>query len=263
MMTWIGEGGGCFSPPVGLQVCSFHLPLPQQYRLQACLEETEKSFTPRVYNIANRALVSLILNLTGIIKVKKNIFMLKESIKALFNALFKKMKEKPWKWRQGIPLAQLNKRSKGEKLCEIILHLELNLHSNSIYGWMNDADQLKGSELHSPSLLLDEKIQSRWSKYSLKIPPSAWFFFYSNFMFMQFQFVKGAWSFMTTYKENNILFEGHACILRSRNTNADPAEEGTDFLLRMYLNKGNSVYSLFWYLKILCLVSSKSIIIHK
>lgn len=119
---------------MGLQVCSFHLPPPQQYRPQACLEETEKSFTPYVYNIANRALVPLILNLTGIIKVKKNIFMLKESIKAFFNALFKKMKEKPWKWRQGIPLAQLNKRSKGEKLCEIILHLELNLHSNSIYG---------------------------------------------------------------------------------------------------------------------------------
>lgn len=66
-------------------------------------------------------------------------------------------------------------------------------------------------------------------------------------MFMQFQFVKDALSFMTTYKENNILSEGHACILTSRNTSADPAEEGTVLLLRMYLNKGNSffVFSLF------------------
>lgn len=109
------------------------------------------------------------------------------------------MKEKPWKWKQGIPLAQLNKRSKGEKLCEIILHLELSLHLNSIYVWMIDGDQLKGSELQSPPLLLlYKKIQSWQSKYSLKIPPSAQFLLYSNFMFMQFQFVKDALSFMTT-----------------------------------------------------------------
>lgn len=55
----------------------FIYPQPQQYRLQACQEETEKSFTPRVQNIANGALVPSILNLIGIIKVKKNIFRLK------------------------------------------------------------------------------------------------------------------------------------------------------------------------------------------
>lgn len=42
---------------------------------------------------------------------------------------------------------------------------------------------------------------------------------------MQFQFVKDALNFMTTYKENSILFEGHTCILRLRNSNADPAQE--------------------------------------
>lgn len=85
-----------------------------------------------IYNIANGALVPSILNLTGIIKVKELIFRLKETIKVLYSKT--KMKKKPWKWKQGIPLAQLNKRSKGGKLCEIILRLELNLCSNSIYG---------------------------------------------------------------------------------------------------------------------------------
>lgn len=137
-------------------------------RRQDCQEVTEKNFAHRVYNLANRASVPSILNLTGIIKVKKNILGWKKVSKhslVLYSKI--KTKRKPWKQKQGIPLAQLNKRSKGEKLCEIILHLELNLHSNSIYGWMNDEDQLEGSELQSPSLLLYEKIQSRQSKHPL------------------------------------------------------------------------------------------------
>lgn len=96
---------------------------------------------------------------------------------------------------------------------------------------MNDGDQLKGSEFQLPSLLSHEKIQSRQSKHKLKIPPSAQSFLYSNFTFMQFQFVEDALSFMSTYKENNVLFEGYLYIFKSRSTNADPVEEGTDWIL--------------------------------
>lgn len=42
---------------------------------------------------------------------------------------------------------------------------------------------------------------------------------------MQFKSVKDALNFMTTYKENSILFEGHAWILRSRSSNADPVQD--------------------------------------
>lgn len=83
------------------------------------------------------------------------------------------------------------------------------------------------------------------------MPPSAQFCLYSNFMFMQFQFVKDSLIFLTIYKENSIFFEGHACILRSRKTIADPAEEGADLFLQMYSKKRNSsfVYFLFYAIK--------------
>lgn len=175
------------------------------------------------------------------------------------------LKEKTWKCKQGISPAQLNKRSEEEKLCKIILHPELNLHSNSIYRWMSDGNQLRASKLQSPSLLLYEKIPSQNSKCSLKIAPWAKSFLYSNFMFMQFQFVKDALNFMTTYKENSILFEGHACILRSRNANADPAQDNWFAPENVFKQREPFLCLLsilILDLKILCLVSSKSITIN-
>lgn len=121
-----------------------------------------KSFTPLVYNIKKGVIIPLVLNLTGIIKIKKTIFGWKKATK--YSSVFHSksvLKEKPWKCKQGISPAQLNKRSEEEKLCEIILHPEFNLHSNSIYRWMNDGNQLRASKLQSPSLLLCEKIPSQ------------------------------------------------------------------------------------------------------
>lgn len=142
---------------------------------------------------------------------------------------------------------------------------ELNLHSNSIYRWINDGNQLRASKLQSPSLLLYEKIPPQHSKDSLKITPWAQFFLYNNFVFMQFQFVKDALNFMTTYKENSILFEGHACILRSRNSNTDPAQDNWFALENVF--KQREVFLcllsiLLLHLKTLCIISSKIIIIY-
>lgn len=70
---------------------------------------------------------------------------------------------------------------------------------------------------------------------------------------------------MTTYKENSILFEGHACILRSRNSNADPAQENW-FALEIVSKHREAFLCLLSILildlKMLCLVSSKSIIVY-
>lgn len=82
-------------------------------------------------------------------------------------------------------------------------------------------------------------------------------------MFMQFQFVKDALNFMTTYKENNILFELYACILRSRNSNADPAQDNWFASENVFKQREPFLCLLsilLLDLKMLCLVSSKSII---
>lgn len=65
---------------------------------------------------------------------------------------------------------------------------------------------------------------------------------------MQFKFVKDALNFITIYKEKRFLFEGHACILRSRNSNTDPAHDNCFALENVFKQReAFFVYSLFWY----------------
>lgn len=67
----------------------FTYPCPRNMGFKPAWRKQRKTFTPHVYNITNGALIPLLLNLTGIIKVKKTIFRLKESNKAFFSSLFK------------------------------------------------------------------------------------------------------------------------------------------------------------------------------
>jgi len=78
VVVTLTEGGGRFSAlSVGLQLCSFHRPPPPRYTGSKPVSRTQRkvSFSMYIiYNIANAASVPSVLNLTGIIKVKKNIF---------------------------------------------------------------------------------------------------------------------------------------------------------------------------------------------
>lgn len=240
----------------------FTYPCPRNMGSKPAWRNYRKTFTPLVYNIKNGVIIPLVLNLTGIIKIEKTIFGWKKATKHSSGLKSKSvLKEKPWKCKQGISPAQLNKRSEEEKLCEIILHPEFNLHSNSIYRWMNDGNQLRANKLQSPSLLLCEKIPSQHSKYSLKIALWAQSFLYNNFVFMQFQSVKDALNCMITYKENSILFEGHTCILTFQ---CWPSTRR--YALKNVFKQREAFLCLFSILildlKMPCLVSSKSIIIY-